>query len=89
MARATPRSSTSSPSCPSERERADDDAAVRPPTLPPLTLLTTSPTLRSTDLEGLTEQIAAEEPLITPARKPQLRRLLHKLLEKQMEHEGQ
>ncbi len=42
-----------------------------------------------TDLDQLTDHIATEEPLVTPTRKPQLRRLLHKLLEKQMEHEGQ
>lgn len=39
----------------------------------------------STDLDALCDQIVANEPLISEARRPQLRRLLLKLLEKQVE----
>jgi dynein assembly factor with WDR repeat domains 1 len=41
--------------------------------------------LCSTDLDALCDQIVTNEPLISEARRPQLRRLLLKLLEKQME----
>ena len=41
-----------------------------------------------TDLDALTEQIAAAEPLISAGRRPQLRRLLGRLLAKQLEHEA-
>jgi len=38
----------------------------------------------STDLDALCEQIVHNEPLISDARRPQLRRLLLKLIEKQV-----
>jgi hypothetical protein len=38
----------------------------------------------STDLDALCEQIIHNEPLISDARRPQLRRLLLKLIEKQV-----
>ena len=41
-----------------------------------------------TDLSLLADQLVAEQPLISESRKPQLQRLLGKLLEKQSENEG-
>lgn len=41
-----------------------------------------------TDIETLTTRLTSSEPLITPARRPQLRRLLYKLLEKQIDGEA-
>ena len=42
-----------------------------------------------TDVEVLCNQIVYEEPLISEARKPQLRRLIHKLIEKLESNENQ
>ena len=42
----------------------------------------------STDLSLLADQLVVEQPLISESRKPQLLRLLRKLLEKQSENEG-
>ena len=41
-----------------------------------------------TDLSLLADQLVVEQPLISESRKPQLQRLLGKLLEKQSENEG-
>ena len=39
-----------------------------------------------TDIDRLIDQILLEEPLISEARKPQLKKLIEKLIEKQQEN---
>jgi hypothetical protein len=43
----------------------------------------------STDVETMIEEIAAREPLITDSKRPHVRKLLHKLVEKQLADEHQ
>ncbi len=38
----------------------------------------------STDVEAMIDQISAKEPLITDSKRPHVRKLLHKLIEKQV-----
>lgn len=42
-----------------------------------------------TDIDRLIDQILLEEPLISEARKPQLKKLIEKLIEKQQENQVQ
>lgn len=49
-------------------------------------LLTLTP---ETDVEALVNQIVRQEPLVSEARKPQLRKLIYKLIEKMESHENQ
>lgn len=49
-------------------------------------LLTLTP---DTDVEVLVNQIVRQEPLVSEARKPQLRKLIYKLIEKMESHENQ
>ena len=52
----------------------------------PIDLLTLAP---DTDVEVLINQLVRQEALVTDTRKPQLRKLVYKLIEKQESHENQ